>query len=152
MRLPREVATALREVLPAGVPLFVRISAIDWVEGGWDLEQSIALAKTLRPLGVDLMDVSSGALVPYAKVPVERNYQVPFAAAIRKEAGILTGAVGTITEPDQASGILASGAADLVLLAREMLREPYWALKAQKALGGEPDWPIPYGYAVRRRT
>jgi len=152
MRLPLEVAAALREALPGDVPLFVRISATDWVEGGWDLEQSVTLARALRPLGVDLIDTSSGALVPNARVPMERNFQVPFAAAIRKEAGILTGAVGRITEPDQAEEIIASGAADLVLIGREMLREPYWALKAQQALDREPDWPVPYGYAVRAPT
>ncbi len=151
MRLPLEVAAALREVLPEEIPLFVRISATDWAEGGWDLEQSIRLAKALLPLGVDLIDVSSGALVPGVNVPAEPGYQVPFAAAIRREAGILTGAVGMITEVDQAREILASGAADLVLLARAMLRDPYWALRAQEALGREASWPLQYGYAVRRK-
>ena len=149
MRLPLEVAGALREALPGDVPLFVRISATDWVDGGWDLPQSVALAKALRPLGVDLIDASSGALVPNAKIPVARNFQVPFAAAIRKEAGIPTGAVGRITDPDQAEEIITSGAADLVLIGREMLREPYWALKAEHALDREPGWPLQYGYAVR---
>jgi len=149
MRLPLEVAAALREALPGEVTLFVRISATDWVEGGWDLRQSVALAKALRPLGVDLIDTSSGALVPDAKIPVARNFQVPFAAAIRKEAGILTGAVGRITDADQAAEIISSGAADLVLIGREMLREPYWALKAEHALDREPGWPLQYGYAVR---
>jgi len=151
MRLVVEVAAALRRVMPEELPLFVRISATDWVEGGWDLEQSIALARTLCPLGVDLIDCSSGALVPHAKIPVERNYQVPFAATIREQVGIRTGAVGLITEPEQANQIITSGSADLVFLAREMLREPYWALKAEKALGQESHWPIQYGYAVRRR-
>ena len=149
MRLPLEVAASLREALPGEVPLFVRISATDWVEGGWDLPQSVALAKALRPLGVDLIDTSSGALVPDAKIPAARDFQIPFAAAIRKEVGILTGAVGRITEPGQAEEIIASGSADLVLIGREMLREPYWALKAGQALGREPGWPIQYGYAVR---
>jgi len=148
MRLPLEVAAALRKALPGNVPFFVRISATDWVEGGWDLGQSVALARALRPLGVDLIDTSSGALVLNARIPVARNFQVPFAAAIRKEAGILTGAVGRITEPDQAEEIIASGAADLVLIGREMLREPYWALKAHQALDREPGWPVQYGYAI----
>ena len=151
MRLTLEVATELRHVLPNDVPLFVRISATDWVEGGWDIEQSVALAQKLQPLGVDLVDASSGALVPRVRIPVERNYQVPFAARIRKEAKIMTGAVGLITEPDQANEIITSGSADLVFLAREMLREPYWSLKAQQTLKQEPNWPVQYGYAVRRR-
>jgi 2,4-dienoyl-CoA reductase (NADPH2) len=137
--------------MPQQMPLFVRISATDWAEGGWDLAQSIELAKALRHVGVDLIDTSSGALVPQAKIPVERNYQVPFAEAIRSKAEIMTGAVGLITEPQQANEIITSGAADLVLLAREMLREPYWAIKAQAALGEEPTWPTQYGYAVKRR-
>ena len=150
-RLLREVAAALREVLPPDMPLFTRISCTDWVEGGWDLEQSIALARMLKPIGVDLIDCSSGALVPYAKIPVAPGFQVPFAAAIRKDADILTSAVGMITEPDQANEIISSGKADLVLLARQMLREPYWALKAQQAFGQDPSWPQQYGYAVRRK-
>jgi 2,4-dienoyl-CoA reductase (NADPH2) len=150
MRLVLEVAEVLRLIMPADMPLFVRISATDWVEGGWDLDQSIALAQALRDRGVDLIDASSGALVPTAQIPVRHNFQVPFAAAIREQAGILTGAVGLINDPAQADEIITSGAADLVFLAREMLREPYWTLKAQQALGEEPDWPLPYGYAVRR--
>jgi len=151
MRIVLETAAVLREVVPSELPLFVRISATDWVEGGWDLPQSIALAKALKPLGVDLIDCSSGALVPGAKIPVGKGYQVPFADAIRKEADILTGAVGLITDPQQGNEVVTSGAADLVFIAREMLREPYWALKAQKALNQEPAWPTPYGYAVNRR-
>jgi 2,4-dienoyl-CoA reductase-like NADH-dependent reductase (Old Yellow Enzyme family) len=151
MSLTTEIASRLRETLPDEVPLFVRISATDWVEGGWDLPQSIALAKGLKAVGVELIDTSSGALVPKATIPVGRNYQVPFAAAIRKEAGIMTGAVGMIIEPDQANEIITSGSADLVFLAREMLRDPYWALRAQQALHQDPSWPVQYGYAVRRR-
>ncbi|MHC5544929.1 oxidoreductase, partial [Singulisphaera rosea] len=105
----------------------------------------------LCALGVDLIDVSSGALVPKATIPVSRNYQVPFAAAIRKEAGIKTGAVGMITEAHQADEIITSGDADLVFLARELLRTPYWALAAEQALQQDPSWPTQYGYAVRRR-
>lgn len=148
MRLLLEVAAALREAIPDSLPLFTRISASDWAEGGWDLAQSIELARALKPLGVDLIDCSSGALIPGAKIPVAPGYQVPFAAAIRKESGILTGAVGMITEPQQADEIIRSGQADLVFLAREMIREPYWALKAQQALGQTATWPLQYGYAV----
>ena len=151
-RLVRDVATAMREVIPQELPLFVRISATDWVEGGWDVSQSVDLAKMLKPLGVDLIDCSSGALVPGAKIPVGKGYQVPFADTIRQEAGIMTGAVGLITEPQQANEVITSGAADLVFLAREMLREPYWAIKAQQALNQEPSWPTQYGYAVKRRV
>jgi 2,4-dienoyl-CoA reductase-like NADH-dependent reductase (Old Yellow Enzyme family) len=151
IRLILEVAAEVRHVLPEDVPLFVRISTTDWVEGGWDLKQSVELAKKLQPQGVDLIDTSSGGLIPKVRIPVERNYQVPFAATIRKEARIMTGAVGLITQPDQANEIITSGSADLVSLAREMLREPYWALKAQQALKQEPSWPLQYGYAVRRR-
>jgi len=152
MRLVLEVAAEFRRTMPATMPLLVRISATDWVDGGWDLPQSIELARKLAGQGVDLIDASSGALVAHATVPVGRNYQVPFAAAIRQEAKIMTGAVGMITEPEQANEIITSGAADVVLLAREMLREPYWAIKAQQALDQEPTWPLQYGYAVKRRA
>lgn len=151
MRFLLEVTSAVREVIPDEMPLFVRISATDWVKGGWDLEQSVALASALRGVGVDLIDTSSGGAVPNIAIPLQPGYQVPLAAEIRKRAAIMTGAVGLITEPHQANEIITSGAADLVLLAREMLREPYWALKAQATLGHEPDWPIQYGYAVRKR-
>jgi 2,4-dienoyl-CoA reductase-like NADH-dependent reductase (Old Yellow Enzyme family) len=151
MRLLLRVADRLRSIMPPAAPLFVRISATDWVDGGWDIDQSIVLGERLRELGVDLIDVSSGALVPYAKIPVGPGFQVPFARRIRHEAGIKTGAVGMITGPEQAQTIIAGGDADVVLLARELLREPYWALKAQQQMGGEPPWPTPYGYAVKRR-
>ena len=150
MRLLLRVAREVRAAMPEAMPLFVRISATDWAEGGWDLDQSVELAKALCPLGVDLIDASSGALVPHAKIPVGKNYQVPFAAEIRRRAGIMTGAVGMITEAEQANEIITSGAADLVLIARELLREPYWALKAEQALNQDPSWPTQYGYAVRR--
>lgn len=152
MRLLLRVVEEVRHVMPAELPLFVRISATDWVEGGWDLAQSVELSRALCRLGVDLIDCSSGGLVPKATIPVGRNYQVPFAAEIRRKVGILTGAVGLITEATQANEIITSGSADVVLLAREMLREPYWALHAQQALNQEPSWPIPYGYAVKRRS
>jgi 2,4-dienoyl-CoA reductase-like NADH-dependent reductase (Old Yellow Enzyme family) len=144
MRLLLQVAEALRQTIPDDMPLFTRISATDWVEGGWDLDQSIALARALKSAGVDLIDASSGGIVPGAVVPVAPGYQVPFAAAIRKQADIPTAAVGMITEPAQAEAIIASLQADLVFLAREMLREPYWALKAGRALGQEQKWPAQY--------
>jgi len=151
MRLPMETAAAIRAAIPDSMPLFTRISATDWVEGGWDLEQSVALSKELAALGVDLIDASSGAILPDVAIPAKPGYQVPFAAAIRERAGIMTSAVGLITDPAQAEEIVASGKADLVMLAREMLREPYWAIKAAAALGVEPPWPTQYGYAVKRR-
>src|SRR5262245_59095927 len=152
MRLLLQVAKRLRRHISADLPLFVRISATDWADGGWDIDQSITLARHLRDLGVDLIDVSSGALVPKARIPVAKGFQVPFARKIRDEACIMTGAVGLITEPRHASEIVTGGDADLVFIARELLREPYWALKAQQELGVEPSWPTPYGYAVRRRA
>ena len=142
----------MRKLVPAELPVFVRISATDWAEGGWDVEQSVVLAGRLKELGVDLIDVSSGGLVPQARIPVGKGYQVPFARKIRGEARIMTGAVGLITETAHADEIVTGGDADLVILARELLREPYWALKAQQELGAEPSWPISYGYAVKRRA
>jgi 2,4-dienoyl-CoA reductase-like NADH-dependent reductase (Old Yellow Enzyme family) len=152
MRLPLRVAERLRALMPDELPLFVRLSATDWVEGGWDVEQSIELAKRLKDVGVDLIDVSSGGTVPTASIPVAKGYQVPFARRIRCEADIRTGAVGLITEAQHADEVITGGDADLVFLARELLREPYWALKAQHELGDEPAWPVPYGYAVKRRA
>lgn len=130
----------------------VRISATDWAEGGWDIEQSVVLAGHLQKLGVDLVDVSSGGTLPKARIPVGKGYQVPFARRIREETGVMTGAVGLITEPGHANEIITGGDADLVFLARELLREPYWALKAATALECEPSWPVQYGYAVKRRA
>src|SRR5262245_4690142 len=152
MRLPLRVAGAVRKLVPADLPVFVRISATDWADGGWDVEKSVVLAGRLKELGIDLIDVSSGGLVPKARIPVGKGYQVPFARKIRDEAGVMTGAVGLITEAKHADEIVTGGDADLVLLAREMLREPYWALKAQQELGAEASWPISYGYAVKRRA
>ena len=148
-RLVREVVGALRNILPEELPLFVRISASDWVDGGWDLDQSVALAQELKALGVDLVDCSSGGLVPGAKIPLGPGYQVPFAARIRTEAGIATGAVGLITEPGQAERILTEGSADLVLLARQLLREPRWPLRAAQELGAEVPWPAQYSRAAK---
>jgi 2,4-dienoyl-CoA reductase-like NADH-dependent reductase (Old Yellow Enzyme family) len=144
MRLPLRVAKGAREAWPKNLPMFVRISATDWAAGGWDLAQSIEFAKKLKEIGIDLIDCSSGGLVPNVKIPNEPGYQVPFAEAIRREAGIATGAVGLITEARQAEEIVASGKADVVLLAREMLRDPYWALHAAKVLGVDVEWPKQY--------
>ena len=152
MRLVLLVADRLRRIVPAELPLFVRISATDWADGGWDLEQSVVLCRELKTRGVDLIDVSSGALVPKARIPVGKGYQVPLARRIRDDAKISTGAVGLITEAQQANEIVTGGDADLVFIGRELLREPYWALKAQHELGEEPTWPVPYGYAVKRRA
>jgi 2,4-dienoyl-CoA reductase-like NADH-dependent reductase (Old Yellow Enzyme family) len=152
MRLPLRVAGAVRKLVPADLPVFVRISATDWADGGWEVEQSVVLAGRLKELGIDLIDVSSGGLVPKARIPVGKGYQVPFARKIRDEVGVMTAAVGLITEARHANEIVTGGDADLVLLARELLREPYWALKAQQELGAEACWPISYGYAVKRRT
>jgi 2,4-dienoyl-CoA reductase (NADPH2) len=147
-RVPLRVVKAVKAELPEGSPLFVRISATDWVEGGWDLAQSVELAKDFCNAGVNLIDVSSGALVPHAKIPVTRNFQVPFAATIRRESGIGTGAVGMISDPKEANEIITSGSADLVFLGREMLRDPYWAIHAQQVLNNPTTWPLQYGYAV----
>lgn len=152
LRFLLRVTERLRRVIPQELPLFVRISATDWVEGGWDIEQSVEAARQLKELGVDLIDVSSGGAVPTARIPVGKGYQVPFARRIREAAGIRTGAVGLITEPEQANQIITSGDANIVFIGRELLREPCWALKAQQALGGEPAWPTQYGYAVQRRA
>lgn len=152
MRLPLRVAERVRALVPDALPVFMRISATDWVEGGWDLEQSVELAKRLKALGLDLIDASSGGMVPTAQIPMAKGYQVPFASRIRAEAGIKTGAVGMILDPHQADQIITSGDADIVLIGRELLREPYWALRAETALGMEPCWPLQYGYAVKRRA
>ncbi|HTS01521.1 MAG TPA: NADH:flavin oxidoreductase/NADH oxidase [Thermoanaerobaculia bacterium] len=144
MRFPLRVAGAVRAAFPAERPVFVRISATDWAEGGWDLPQSVVFARRLEELGVDLVDCSSGGLVPYAKVAIGPGYQVPFSEAIRREAGIPTAAVGMITEAAQAEGILAAGKADAIVMARAFLRDPYWPLHAAKELGVDVDWPSPY--------
>ncbi|MFI5342957.1 MAG: NADH:flavin oxidoreductase/NADH oxidase [Chlamydiales bacterium] len=149
MRLLIELVKELRKTIPETMPLFVRISATDWVEGGWDIEQSIALAHALKPLGVDLIDVSSGGMVPHAKIPVKPGYQVPFSTRIREECAIKTGAVGLITEANQANDIIMSGAADLTFIGRQMMRDPYFGLHVEHALDYKQSWPISYGYAVQ---
>lgn len=144
IRLCLEVVDGIRTVWPDGAPLFVRISASDWVPGGWEVESSVALAQRLRDRGVDLIDCSSGGVVPRATIPAGPGYQVPFAARVRREAGIATGAVGLITTAQQANEIVTEGQADCVLLARELLRDPYWPLRAARELGHTMDWPAQY--------
>lgn len=144
MRFPLDVARAVREIWPARWPVFVRISATDWAEGGWDLTQSLRFCRALKEVGIDLIDCSSGGLVPYAKIPARPGYQIPFSEAIRKEVGIATGAVGLITQAEEAEQVIATGQADAVLLAREMLRRPYWPLHAAHKLGVKMPWPHPY--------
>jgi 2,4-dienoyl-CoA reductase-like NADH-dependent reductase (Old Yellow Enzyme family) len=143
-RILREVVGAVRDSWPEGAPLFVRISATDWVEGGWDIRQSVELARELKELGADLIDCSSAGLVPHAVIPVGPGYQTQFAEQIRREAGILTGAVGMITSPVQAEHILVTGQADAVVIAREFLRDPYWPLRAARELGQPTTWPVQY--------
>ena len=147
-RLLREVVEATRKIWPEHLPLWVRISATDWVEGAWNLEESVALCQDLRGLGVDLVDISSGGMVPRAAIPVAPGYQVPLAARIRAEAALPTGAVGLISEPRQADAIVEEGHADLVLLGRELLRDPRWPLRAARELGMETPWPAQYARAA----
>ena len=149
IRLTLEVVEAVQSEWPKNLPLFVRISATDWAEGGWNAEESVKLSAILKDKGVDLIDVSSGALVSYQKIPVEPNYQVPFAEQIKKETGILTGAVGLITEAHQAEEIITSGKADMVLFARESLRDPNLALTFAHDLNAETTWPKQYERAKK---
>jgi 2,4-dienoyl-CoA reductase-like NADH-dependent reductase (Old Yellow Enzyme family) len=144
MRLALRVTQAVREVWPARNPLFFRVSATDWQEGGWDVEQSIELARRLKLLGVDVIDVSSGGNLAHAKIPVGPGYQVPFAAAIRKQAEIPTTALGMITDPVQAETILSTEQADLVVLARELLRDPYWPRRAAQEMNFKLTPPVQY--------
>ncbi|MGA7242589.1 MAG: NADH:flavin oxidoreductase/NADH oxidase [Terracidiphilus sp.] len=152
IRLLLEVVDAVHAAWPDHLPLLVRISATDWAEGGWSPDESVELARRLREHGVDLVDVSSGGQVPNAKIPVGPGFQVPFAARIRREAGIPTAAVGMITEPQQANDIIARGEADVVLLARQMLRDPYWPLHAAAALGETASWPVQYLRAAPQKS
>jgi 2,4-dienoyl-CoA reductase-like NADH-dependent reductase (Old Yellow Enzyme family) len=144
IRLALEVAKAVREVWPANLPLFCRVSATDWADGGWDVGETVELSKRLKTLGVDLIDTSSAGLVPFQKIAVGFGYQVPFAEAIRKQAEILTGAVGMITDGAQADTILTTGQADLVFLARELLRDPYWPRRAAQELHHKIEPPVQY--------
>jgi 2,4-dienoyl-CoA reductase-like NADH-dependent reductase (Old Yellow Enzyme family) len=152
IRLLLEVVSAIRKSWPERAPLFVRISATDWVEGGWTLDESVELAKHLKNSGVDLVDCSSGGNVPPAKIPVGPGYQTPFAERIRREAKILTGAVGMITAPSQADHIIRTGQADVAIIAREFLRDPYWPLGAGRDLGYPIPWPVQYVRAAPHGT
>jgi 2,4-dienoyl-CoA reductase-like NADH-dependent reductase (Old Yellow Enzyme family) len=150
-RLLLEVVAAVRQVLPPNFPLIVRISATDWTEGGWNADESVKLASILKDRGVDLIDCSTGGNVPHAKIPVGPGYQVEFAERIKRETGLPTGAVGLITTPAEAEAIVANGQADLILLAREELRDPYFPLHAAHELGAEVAWPPQYERAKPRR-
>ena len=143
-RILRETIAAVRGSWPERAPVFVRISVTDWIEGGWDVEQSIELSRVLKKLGADLIDCSSGGNVPHARIPVGPGYQTQFADKIRREANILTGAVGMITSPVQADHIIGTGQADAVFIARELLRDPYWPLRAARELGQTISWPVQY--------
>ena len=149
IRMPLEVVAAVRSAWPQAKPLFFRISATDWVEGGWTSEDTVEFAKRLVPLGVDLVDCSSAGLMPGAKIPIGPDYQVPFAEAVRRQADIATAAVGLITEPAQAEAIIAEGRADAVMLGRAVLRDPHWPLRAAAELGAETTWPKQYLRARR---
>jgi 2,4-dienoyl-CoA reductase-like NADH-dependent reductase (Old Yellow Enzyme family) len=150
IRMLCEVVTATRKIWLDEYPLWVRVSATDWTEGGWTVEESAELAQVLKQLGVDLIDCSSGGNVSNAKIPVGPGYQVAFAEQIRRESGVLTGAVGMITDAAQADQIIRSGQADVVILARQFLRDPYWPLLAARELGQEIKWPVQYDRAMRR--
>lgn len=144
IRLLREVVAAVKKVIPESCPLFVRISATDWVEGGWNINEAVQLVSVLKTEGVDLIDCSSGGMVPYAKIPLAPGYQVAFSEKIRKETGIMTGAVGLITDSKQAEQILQNDQADLIIMGRELLRQPYFALQAANELQDEYPWPLQY--------
>ena len=143
-RLCREIVAAVRSSWPKELPLFLRISATDWIEGGWDVDESVKLARQLKPIGVDLIDCSSGGNVPHANIPIGPGYQTAFANRIRREAEIMTGAVGMITSPVQAEHIIRTGQADAVIIAREFLRDPYWPLRAARELDQPIAWPVQY--------
>ena len=151
-RLLREIVAAVRQVWPERLPLIVRLSCTDWTPGGWDPEQTVALVRELAGLGVDLVDCSSGGNVASAQMPLGPGYQTAFAAQVRRDAGVATGAVGLITSPQQADHIIRTGQADLVLLAREMLRDPHWPLHAAQALGQAVPWPPQYVRAATPGT
>jgi 2,4-dienoyl-CoA reductase-like NADH-dependent reductase (Old Yellow Enzyme family) len=145
------VVDAVRAVWPEERPLFVRFSATDWSPGGWDVEETVELSRRLVEHGVDLIDVTSGGLVPGARIEVEPGYQVPFARAIREGSGLPVSAVGLIVAPEQADQILVNQAADAVMLARELLRNPHWPWQAARALGDDVPWPPQYVGARRRQ-
>jgi 2,4-dienoyl-CoA reductase-like NADH-dependent reductase (Old Yellow Enzyme family) len=147
-RLLREVVAAVRAVWPSDKPLWVRMSATDWAPGGWSADDTVRLARDLHADGVDLIDCSSGGAVPGVAIPVAPDYQVGFAERVRREAGVASGAVGRIAEPAQAAAIVADGRADVVLIGKQFLREPYWPLRAAQELGVPAPWPERYAWAV----
>lgn len=151
-RLVREVVSAVRVEWPERLPLMIRLSATDWVEGGWSVDETVELCRGLKALGIDLVDVSSGGLVPTATIPVAPGFQVEFAARVRREAGVATAAVGLITQAEQADEIIRTEQADMVLLGREMLRNPYWPLTAAQALQQKNPWPLQYGLSAPKGT
>lgn len=152
IRIVLDVVNGVRDVWPEKLPLFMRVSASDWKDGGWDVEQTVELARRVKPLGVDLIDCSSGGLVGDAKVAIGPGYQVPFAEQVKRDAGMLTGAVGLITESAQMNDIISSGKADIVLLARELLRDPYFPMRAARELGHPLPWPPQYVRAAVQGT
>jgi 2,4-dienoyl-CoA reductase-like NADH-dependent reductase (Old Yellow Enzyme family) len=149
MRFPLMIAQALRDLWPQHLPVFVRVSATDWTEGGWTIEDSVIYSKELKKIGIDLIDASTGGVIGTAKIPLSPGYQVTFAAQIKKESGILTGAVGLITDPKQAEKILIENKADVIIMARELLREPYWPIKAAQVLGDKIEVPAQYERAYK---
>ncbi len=150
VRLTIEVCQAVRAAFPSHLPVFVRVSATDWAEGGWTPEETVILARMLMLEGIDLLDVSSGGLTPAQQITVGPGYQVPFAERVRRETAMCTMAVGMITEPQQAEALLEQGQADLVALARELLRDPHWPQRAAAELGARIDLPSQYARAARR--
>ncbi len=146
-----EIIAAMRSVWPSAYPLFLRISASDWTADGWTIEDSVKLGKIVKDKGIDLIDCSSGGVVPNVKIPAASGYQLPFAEAVRKGAGIPTGAVGIIVQPEQAEAIIANGQADLVFMARELLRDPYFPLRAARELDYDIKWPLQYERAKRKK-
>jgi 2,4-dienoyl-CoA reductase-like NADH-dependent reductase (Old Yellow Enzyme family) len=151
IRFLLEIIDAVRKEWPAEYPVFLRISAIDWVDEGWTLDDSLKLVAIVKEKGIDVVDCSSGGIIPGIKIPAKQGYQVPFAEAVRK-TGVLTGAVGIIITPEQAEGILAEGQADLIVMARELLRDPYFPLRAARELGyDDMPWPLQYERAKRKK-
>jgi 2,4-dienoyl-CoA reductase-like NADH-dependent reductase (Old Yellow Enzyme family) len=151
-RFPLEIIRAVRSAFPAELPVWVRVSAVDWVEGGLSIEDSVEFARLVKAEGIDLLDVSSGGNDPRQQIPLGPGYQVAFADRIRRETGLATGAVGMITDPAQADQIIRTGQADVVLLARELLREPYWPLRAADELHHPGSWPVQYERAAQGKV
>jgi 2,4-dienoyl-CoA reductase-like NADH-dependent reductase (Old Yellow Enzyme family) len=152
IRLLLQIIESVKTVWPGDLPIFVRISSTDWMPGGWTIEDSVSLAKILQTKGVDLIDCSSGGISPNARIELSPGYQVPFAEQIKKQTGIMTGAVGLITDPEQAEKTIEQGQADIVLIAREFLRDPYFPLRAAGKLNTDIEWPVQYGRAKLKIT